>query len=208
MYVPAAFAVADPAEAEAMLARQNFGCLVCAGPDGLVATHMPFLHDPLLGRLTGHMARPNPHRQGSATDGEALVIFQGPHAYVSPSWYPSKAATGRAVPTWNYEAVHVYGRLAWRDDPDWLIAHVTALSARHEAHRPEPWAVSDAPADYIAGLARGIVGVELAITRIEAKRKLSQNRPEADRRGVIAALEAGADPQDAAAAAAMRSALA
>jgi transcriptional regulator len=124
-----------------------------------------------------------------ASSGEALVVFAGPHADVSPGWYPSKAEHGRVVPTWNYEAVHVYGELVWRDERDWLLANVAALSDRFEAAQDRPWSVDDAPADFIARLAAGIVGVELRITRVEAKRKLSQNRSEADRQGVVAGLE-------------------
>jgi len=206
MHLPPAFAVTDPDARAALLARQQFGCLVTAGAQGLFATHMPFLYDHEGQRLSGHIARANPQPQ-RAGEGEALVIFQGPHAYVSPGWYPSKAENGRAVPTWNYEAVHVYGQVRWREDPDWLIAHVSALSEHHEAHRAEPWSVSDAPAAYIDGLVRGIVGLEFSITRIEAKQKLSQNRSEADQRGVIAGLETGADSLGHAVAAAMRTRL-
>jgi transcriptional regulator len=195
MYVPAAFAVTDPSEVEAALASQTFGCLVTGQGEGLFATHMPFLYDAAARRLSGHMARPNPHWE-RAGEGEALVIFQGPHAYISPSWYPSKQEHGRVVPTWNYEAVHVYGRPSWRHERDWLVAHVSALTARHEAGRDEPWAVSDAPEGYIQGLSAGIVGMELAIARVEVKRKLSQNRSEADRRGVIAGLGANAAATD------------
>jgi transcriptional regulator len=202
MYLPAAFAVSDPDEIEMALERQSFGCLVTGDGDGLFATHMPFLYDTAARRLTGHMARPNPHRQ-RAGEGEALVIFQGPQAYVSPGFYPSKQQNPRVVPTWNYEAVHVYGRLNWHEDADWLVAHVTALTERQESGRAEPWAVSDAPADFIRGLAAGIVGVELEISRVEAKRKLSQNRSAADRLGVIAGLEASPVATDRELAAAM-----
>jgi transcriptional regulator len=116
--------------------------------------------------------------------GEALAIFLGPHAYVSPSWYPSKAETGKAVPTWNYLTVHARGSINWIQDGDWLRAHVTALSARHEAGRAEPWAVSDAPASYVDSLLRAIVGFELTIAGIQGKWKLSQNRDAADHAGV------------------------
>jgi transcriptional regulator len=189
MYQPQAFAVTDPGEIEAVLQSLRFGCLVTHDPSGLTATHLPLLYDAERRALTGHVARPNPQwqRAGAA---EALVIFQGVDAYVSPAWYPSKAKHGRVVPTWNYEAAHVYGRPTWIHDADWLIAHVTALTERQEQGRAEPWAVSDAPADYIRGLAAGIAGLELAIDRVEVKRKLSQNRPEPDRQGVIAGLSA------------------
>lgn len=156
---------------------------------------MPFLYDAERRVLSGHIARPNPQWE-RAGDGEALAIFQGPEAYITPSWYPSKAQHGRVVPTWNYEAAHVYGRLSWRHEADWLVAHVSALTDRQESSRPEPWAASDAPADYIRGLTGGIVGLELAIARVELKRKLSQNRSEPDRRGVIAGLSASPSETD------------
>lgn len=202
MYLPDAFAVTDPAQIEAALQSLRFGCLVTHDPAGLFATHMPFLYDAERRVLAGHMARPNPQWE-RAGDAQALAIFQGPEAYISPSWYPSKARHGRVVPTWNYEAVQVHGRLSWRHEVDWLVAHVTALTDRQEASRPEPWAVSDAPADYIRGLTAGIVGLELAIERVEVKRKLSQNRSEPDRQGVIAGLSASSAEADRRVAAAM-----
>jgi len=202
MYRPEAFAVTDPVEIEAALVSLRFGCLVTHDPDGLFATHMPFLYDAGRRVLSGHMARPNPQWE-RAGDVEALAIFQGAEAYISPSWYPSKAKHGRVVPTWNYEAAHVYGRLSWRHDADWLVAHVTALTDRQEASRPEPWAVSDAPADYIRGLTKGIVGLELAIERVEVKRKLSQNRAAPDRQGVMTGLSASSYEADRNVAAAM-----
>jgi transcriptional regulator len=134
------------------------------------------------GVLRGHVARAN--TVWKADDGAALAIFLGPHAYVSPSWYPSKAATGKAVPTWNYITVHARGAIRWIQDGDWLRNHVTALSDTHEAGRAEPWKVGDAPASYIDGLLRAIVGFELTIEKLEGKYKLSQNRDVADREGV------------------------
>jgi transcriptional regulator len=193
MYLPDAFAVADAAEIGDLLARAPLGCLVTHGPDGLFASHLPFVHDPEEGVLAGHLARANPHRT-QAGDEEALVIFQGLNAYVSPNWYPSKADHGRVVPTWNYEMVHVYGAISWREEADWLRANVAALTRRFEADQPRPWTLEDAPAGHIDRLLKAIVGVELRITRIEAKRKLSQNRPEADREGVILGLsQSGAE---------------
>jgi len=187
MYLPDAFAVTDPAEIKDLLARTPLGSLITHGPDGLFATHLPFVHDAARGVLAGHLARANPHRD-KAGDGQALVIFQGADAYVTPSWYPSKAEHGKVVPTWNYEAVHVYGVIAWREEPEWLRANVEALTRRFEAGQATPWAVDDAPQGYIDKLARGIVGVEFHIERIEAKRKLSQNRSDADRQGVAVGL--------------------
>jgi transcriptional regulator len=203
MYAPAPYAETDPEVIAELIARARLGVLVTHGPEGLFATHLPWLHDRDEGVLYAHLARVNPHRS-LAGDGEALVVFSGIDAYVSPSWYPSKAVDGRQVPTWNYEAVHVYGRLAWIDDRDALSGLVERLSDRHEAGRSEPWRVSDAPADYVERLLRGVVGVRLRITRAEAKRKLGQTKSGLDRAGVIAALDGSSDPRDRAVAEAMR----
>ncbi len=150
----------------------------------------------------GHVARANPHWSMSA-EGEALVIFQGANAYVSPNLYPSKAEHGRVVPTWNYEAVHVYGQAVWRDDPAWLRWAVSSLTDRFEAGQAQPWSIHDAPDDHVERQLRGIVGIELKISRIEAKRKLSQNRSDADRNAVQVGLAASHDPADVAVAKAM-----
>ena len=195
MYPPAPFVVEDPDLIAAMVARARLGILVTHGPEGLAATHLPFLYDPVNRRLLGHMARANPQRAGAA-DGEALVILQGPEAYVSPDWYPSKAEDQRQVPTWNYEAVHLHGRLEWFDDRDRLLDAVSRLWNRHEAGRQRPWSIDDAPPDYIERLLRGIVGVEMHVSRIEARRKLGQNKPERDRSGVIEGLAMSSDPRD------------
>lgn len=202
MYAPEPFAETDPDLIAALIERARLGVLVTHGPKGLFATHLPWLHDRAAGVLLGHLARANPHR-ALAGGGEALAIFSGVDAYVSPTWYPSKATDGRQVPTWNYEAVHVYGRLEWIEARDELHALVSRLSERFEVGRPEPWAVSDAPSDYVERLLRGIVGVRLVITRVEAKRKLSQNKSAADRDGVRSALAASPDPLDQATAATM-----
>lgn len=195
MHPPAHYVVEDPDLIAAMVARARLGVLVTHGPDGLTATHLPFLYDPARRRLLGHMARANP-QSAAAGDGDALVILQGPEAYVSPDWYPSKAEDPRQVPTWNYEAVHLHGRLEWFDDRDRLLDAVTRLSDRHEAGRPRPWSIGDAPADYVERLLRGIVGVEMQVSRIEARRKLGQNKPERDRSGVIEGLAMSPDPRD------------
>jgi transcriptional regulator len=134
------------------------------------------------------VARNNPHWR-AAVAGESMVIAHGPDAYVSPSWYATKREHGRVVPTWNYLTAHVYGELVVHDDVEWLRALVTRLTQRHELDRPQPWSIGDAPEAFIEGQLRAIVGVELRIVRIEAKAKLSQNRPEADRAGVIAGLD-------------------
>lgn len=202
MYVPEPFAVTDSDEVDALLGAARLGVLVTGGATGLAATHLPFVFDRARRQLRGHMARPNP--QPATGEGAALVVFPGLSAYISPSFYASKAVHGRSVPTWNYEAVHVHGKVRFVDDTEWLRANVSALSDRFEAGRTEPWSLDDAPGDYIARLLRGIIGVEVAIDRIEAKRKLSQNRDTADRAGVIEGLEASGLAADAAVADAMR----
>jgi transcriptional regulator len=177
MYIPDMFREGRPEVLNDAMRRIGFATLIT--PE-LEANHLPMLVSD--GGLRGHVARANPvWKQGS---GEALAIFLGPHAYVSPNWYPSKAETGKAVPTWNYLTVHARGTINWTQDADWLRAHVGALSATHEAGRENPWAVSDAPAGYVDGLLRAIVGFELTITKLEGKWKLSQNRDVADRAGV------------------------
>jgi transcriptional regulator len=181
MYVPDHFREDRPDVLQDAVRRIGFATLVT---QGLEANHLPMLLDAKGERrvLRGHVARANPvWKQGA---GEVLAIFLGAHAYVSPNWYPSKAETGKAVPTWNYITVHARGTINWVQDPDWLRTHVGALSATHEAGRENPWAISDAPASYLDGLLRAIVGFELVITKLEGKWKLSQNRDAADRAGV------------------------
>jgi transcriptional regulator len=200
MYVPAHFA-ADDAAVRDLLLHHGAADLITPTADGLLATLLPFIHDAEVGErgaLLGHVARNNPHWRALAT-GESLVIVRGPDAYVTPSWYPAKAEHGRVVPTWNYVTAHVYGRLVIHDDVDWVEALVRRLTAKHEASSARPWSVDDAPARFIAGQLRAIVGVELAITRIEAKLKLSQNRSEADVDGVIDGLQTRGDLASAAA---------
>jgi transcriptional regulator len=189
MYVPKHFAPSADHVAQ-LLAAPIAGDLITPTADGLQATLLPWLHIPDPdggpGRLQGHVARNNPHWQTEPT-GESLVILKGPDAYISPSWYASKAEHGRVVPTWNYLICHAHGRLVIHDDPDWLGDLVRRLTDRHEAARADdhPWSVDDAPEKFVRGQLRAIVGVELIITRLEAKAKLSQNRPEADVAGVI-----------------------
>ena len=182
MYVPDHFREDRPDVLHEAMRRIGFATLVT---QGLEANHLPMLLDGNV--LRGHVARANPvWKQGV---GEALAIFLGPHAYVSPNWYPSKAETGKAVPTWNYLTVHARGTIAWMQDPGWLRAHVTALSNTHEAGRENPWAIGDAPASYVDGMLRAIVGFELTVTELEGKWKLSQNRSASDQLGVIAGLD-------------------
>ncbi|KAF0186605.1 MAG: FMN-binding negative transcriptional regulator [Hyphomonadaceae bacterium] len=188
----------SPAEARAAL--ETFDRTALLVTTDLAATHLPFL---VKGdRLIGHVARANAHWKSAPC--EALVVMAGVEAYVSPNWYPSKAGTGRAVPTWNYETIHVRGHLSTFEDSARLEDLVARLSDRHEAGQSQPWTIAEAPRDYIDALLRGIVGVEIAIESIEAKRKLSQDRPAPDHAGVIAGLDASDDPRDRAVAKAMR----
>ena len=189
MYVPAHFA-ADDAVVKDLLANHGAADLVTATADGLQATFLPFLFDPSAGEhgaLLGHLARNNEHWRAEPI-GEAMVIVRGPDAYVSPGWYPSKAEHGRVVPTWNYLTAHVYGRLVVHDDAGFVEDVVRRLTAKHEAGLAEPWSPDDSPPAFFAGQLKAIVGVELVISRIEAKVKMSQNRPPADVEAVIDAL--------------------
>jgi len=186
MYVPDHFREARPEVLHEAIRRIGFATLVTHDAQGgLDANHMPMLLES--GVLRGHVARAN--TVWKAGDGEALAIFLGPHAYVSPNWYPSKAETGKAVPTWNYITVHAKGRIRWLQDAAWLRAHVTRLSDTHEATRADPWSIGDAPDSYIETMLRGIVGFELTVTQLDGKYKLTQNRDAADREGVRAAFE-------------------
>lgn len=200
MYLPAHFQCLD-SDVFDLLANMGGVELVTLGPDGIAATFMPMLYrreGSGQGMLQGHLARANPQvRAGSA--GEALVIVHGTDSYISPSYYPSKADHKKVVPTWNYLTVHLYGDLVLHDDPDWLRANVSALTDKHESKRTQPWSVDDAPPDYLEAMLGAIVGVEIVVTRIEAKAKLSQNRNPTDVEGVIAGLEAVGDLEGASA---------
>ena len=193
MYTPAAFAM-DPDSALALVQERRFASLVSParpGGDGaLLATPLPLLLDRVGDgwRLLGHVARANPHWRDFDPAALSLAIFDGGDAYVSPSWYPSKAAHHKVVPTWNYRQVHIHGRLSVTQDPAMLMDIITRLTVREEAGQPHPWAVTDAPADFTAAQLRGIVGLVLTVDRVEGKAKLSQNRPSSDRAGVAAAL--------------------
>jgi transcriptional regulator len=202
VYVPQHFAADDDAVHE-LLANHGAADLVTMTPDGLIATMLPFIYDRSRNVLLGHFARNNLHWKQTVL-GDALVIMRGPDAYISPAWYESKREHGRVVPTWNYVTAHVYGTMTVHDDPAWVENVVRRLSDHHEAGRAEPWSVDDAPEKYISGQLRAIVGVEIAIKRIEAKFKLSQNRPEADIDGVISGLRADGDEETAAAVARVR----
>ena len=192
VYLPPVFTESRSEVLVAHIERHGFGLLVSQGETSPSASHVPFLVERRDGRLVlqAHLARPNPQLAELDRAGEALAIFQGPHAYVSPTWYTA----GPAVPTWNYAAVHAYGRVRTIADADWLREFVRRLSERHEAREPAPpWEIEALPETYLASMLKGIVGVEIEVSRLEGKFKLSQNRPAADRPRIIAALEARAD---------------
>lgn len=191
MYVPSHFRQEDLASVHELMARVGFVSLVTATTDGMVATQAPVLcdtRDGEYGTVRGHIARANLQWKNADTTREALAIFVGPNGYISPQWYESKREHGRVVPTWNYVAVHAYGKITFSEDRELLLNIVTRLTEKHEAGREHPWKLNDAPADYIEGMLRAIVAFELPISRIEASWKLSQNRSEADRDGTIRGL--------------------
>lgn len=193
MYIPKHFDEPSVDILHALMRERPLATLVTLASGGLDANHVP-LHlsaDPApFGTLRGHVARANPVWRDLVAGVEALAIFHGPEAYVTPSWYPTKAETGRAVPTWNYAVVHAGGTLRVIDDPAWLRGHLDALTAHNEAAFPEPWRVADAPADYIDAMIGALVGIEIVITRLEGKWKTSQNQPQRNRQGVIEGLRA------------------
>ncbi|RQP24513.1 FMN-binding negative transcriptional regulator [Piscinibacter terrae] len=191
MYTPAHFDESRPEVLHALMREHPFGLLVTQSDAGLSANGIPFLFDAQrgpLGTLRAHVARGNPVWREARQDAESLVVFQGPQAYVSPSWYATKAQTGMVVPTWNYVMVQARGRLQVRDDPEWVLQLVSELTDRHEAPRDAPWKVADAPQGFTQGLLKAIVGLEIELASLEGKWKVSQNRPAADREGVITGL--------------------
>lgn len=194
MYVPSHFAETDVAALHRIMRAHGFATLVSVVDGAPFATHLPFLVDPgpaPYGTLRAHMARANPHWRGFAAGGEVLVVFQGPHAYVSPSWY---ATRDKVVPTWNYVAVHAYGVPKVIADPAALRTLVERLLAVHESGMDRPWKLDGQPAGFVAAMLKAVVGFEIPVSRLEGKAKLSQNRPPADRAGAIAGLKASADP--------------
>ena len=193
VYLPPHFTETDEAALLAHIERHDFGLLVTQsanGSGGLIASQVPFLAERRDGQLylLGHLARPNP-QVAALEGGELLALFSGPHAYISPSWY----ATGPAVPTWNYASVHAYGTARAIADKGWLDEFLRRLSQRHEAREAAPWRMQDQPAAFLDGMLGGIVGFEIAVSRLEGKFKLSQNRPAVDRSRIVAALEARED---------------
>jgi transcriptional regulator len=197
MYQPPLHRKDDLEAQHALIRAQPLGLLVSMGPNGLEANSIPFLIDATaskLGTLRAHMARANGQWRSLDGSNEALVIFQGPDRYISPNWYATKRETGKVVPTWNYVMVQARGRPRAIEDPTWLRAQIEELTQTHEGRRPAPWSVGDAPADFVAMQIKAIVGVEMEIVSIEGKWKASQNRPAADREGVIAGLQAESEP--------------
>jgi transcriptional regulator len=196
MYQPPHFREDNREVQHALIRARPLGLLVTLGSAGLMANPVPFVLDASAspyGTLKTHLSRANTQWQDFDASQEALVVFQGPETYITPSWYAAKREHGKVVPTWNYAIVQAYGRMRVIDDPDWLLRQITAMTDVHEAAQPRPWAVSDAPAAFVAAQLKGIVGIEIEITRIEGKWKVSQNRSEADREGVAAGLRQAQD---------------
>jgi len=191
MYQPPHFREDRLEVQHALIRAHPLGLVITAGPAGLVANAIPFLIDPgglELGVLRCHLAKANQQWRELSTVEECLVVFQGPQAYITPSWYAAKREHGKVVPTWNYATVHAWGKPQVIDDQAWLRRQIAGLTDLREGRRPAPWAVDDAPADFIGSQIRGIIGVEIPISRIEGKWKMSQNRSEADRLGVVEGL--------------------
>lgn len=194
MYQPAHFEQTDPEALHGLMRAHPLAALVTVQEGLPTADHLPLVYDEATRTLRGHVARANPVWRVAAGQ-PVLAVFHGPQAYVSPSWYPGKAATHKVVPTWNYAVVHAHGVLRAVDEAPWLHALVSRLTAQHEASRPQPWAVADAPDDFVQQLLRAVVGIEIPVDRLVGKWKLSQNRNQADHQGVAAGLagEGGAE---------------
>jgi|SRR5271170_1733613 len=191
MYIPRANQEDRIPVIHKLMEDQPFASLITMGTSGLFASHIPMVLEQdgtPLGRLKGHISRANQQWKEHSPSVEALAIFSGPQHYITPSWYPEKRETGKVVPTWNYVVVHAYGHLKVIGDSEWLMAHLESLVNIHEASFPAPWKIGDAPADYVASQVKGIVGLEMAIERLEGKWKVSQNRSERDRVGVAEGL--------------------
>ncbi len=197
MYQPTHFEETRQDVMQQLMRHHPLALLIHSGPDGVAADPVPLIHDPdggAFGCLRGHVARANPLWQNVSARPDVLAVFQGPQAYVSPNWYASKGAHGKVVPTWNYCLVQARGRLRVIEDADWLLRLVTRLTDRNEATQQAPWAVADAPPDYIQNMLGAIVGIELPIEQLSGKWKVSQNRSAADRAGVAAGLAAVENP--------------
>ena len=205
MYVPTHFNEDRVDVLHELIRANGFATLISMTADGMIASHAPLMLDPdpaPYGTLVGHLAKANPHARAADPTVQTLVIFQGADGYITPSYYAAKQEHGKVVPTWNYATVHAYGTLEVFDDPARLLQVVTRLTNLHETKRQLPWAVSDAPDDFVQGMLRGIIGIALPIARLEGKVKMSQNRPAADIAGVVDGLRR--DGQDALAGAVSR----
>jgi transcriptional regulator len=192
MFIPDHFRLGGVAEQHALMRAYPFAALITTGDAGYEVTHLPTVlkSEGELGVVECHVSRANPHWREIARNGRGLLIYSGPQAYITPAWYPSKAAHGKVVPTWNYAVVHAHGSAAIVDDRGWLVRHVSELTDQQEAGTAAPWATSDAPGNFIEVLSRGIVGMRFTIDRLEGKAKMSQNRELPDRDGVVAGLQA------------------
>lgn len=191
MYLPPHFVEDRLDRLHELIQDEPLGILVTSGPEGLTANHIPFIIDPAAGEfgtLQGHVARTNPVSWEPLTVSEVMVIFQGPAAYVSPTWYPSKQEDHRQVPTWNYLTVHAHGPLIVHDDVRWLRAQAGRLTRMMEREQPVPWKMADAPRDYVDAMLGDIVGIEIPIARLIGKAKLNQNKADSDRAGAAAGL--------------------
>ena len=190
MYVPEHFKLGDVAEQHALMRAYPFAALITNSDAGFEVTHLPTVlkSEGALGIVECHVSRANPHWKEIAKNGRGLLVYTGPEAYITPNWYPSKAAHGKAVPTWNYAVVHAHGKAEIIDDREWLVRHVGELTDQHERGTAEPWAITDARGNYIEVMSRGIVGMRFTIERLEGKAKMSQNREVPDREGVVAGL--------------------
>jgi transcriptional regulator len=191
MYTPKAFEQLDVSAMHKLMYEHPFATLVVLTGDGIEANHLPLLlrkSSSEYGAVVGHIARANPLWEKIKPDTEVLVIFHGPDAYISPNWYPTKREHGKVVPTWNYAVVHARGKLHIVDDAQWLNELLRELTEIHEATFEQPWSVNDAPADYVEKMTKAIVGIEINITNLQGKWKLSQNQPDANQQGVIAGL--------------------
>jgi transcriptional regulator len=194
MYTPAPFAETRVEVLQAFIRAHPLGTLITSGADGPEATHLPLFLDAAAGLLRCHMARANPQWRHLQSSGRVLVICAGASHYITPSWYPAKREDGKVVPTWNYIAVHATGTARVVEDAAWLLRHLNELTDSQEAGFAQPWSVADAPAEYVAGISKAIVGIEIAVDRLEGKWKLSQNRSALDQEGVIAGLQALGTP--------------
>lgn len=197
MYIPASFTESQLEKLHDLIVMHPLGLLVTHGDNGLEASPVPFMlyaDEGDRGVLRAHMAKANSHWVSLAKATECLVVFQGPSGYVTPSWYPSKAVTHKVVPTWNYATVHVRGTASVTEDAAWLRRQLEDLTKHHEGSRPQPWSVSDAPADFITDQVKAIIGIEIPISHVEGKWKMSQNKNDADREGVVSGLSSDTDP--------------